>query len=262
MGESRVVIPIFGILDVTGEVIGMWVILAAVTVISLLATRHMRERPGKFQNVIETGVEYLDNYFAGILGKKESRKHLLFLGSLFIFIIFGNYTGLIPGAGLTDYWKAPTSSLSVTLGLSIITFFYLQGSSIHARGFLGYLKRFISPIAIMLPLLLLDEFIKPASLALRLFGNIFGEETVTEQLYEIFPIGAPIVMMVLSLLFCALGLLSAALCFAMVARVYLARANRAPVVWGGALSRKETAKLAAAVLAVIAAVVVTEVTKP
>ena len=146
MGESRVVIPIFGILDVTGEVIGMWVVLAAVTVISLLATRHMRERPSKFQNVIETGVEYLDNYFAGILGKKESRKHFLFLGSLFIFIIFGNYTGLIPGAGLTDYWKAPTSSLSVTLGLGIITFFYLQGSSIHARGFLGYLKRFISPI--------------------------------------------------------------------------------------------------------------------
>ena len=262
MGESRVVIPIFGILDVTGEVIGMWVVLAAVTVISLLATRHMRERPGKFQNVIETGVEYLDNYFAGILGKKESRKHFLFLGSLFIFIIFGNYTGLIPGAGLPDYGKAPTSSLSVTLGLGIITFFYLQGSSIHARGFLGYLKRFISPIAIMLPLLLLDEFIKPASLALRLFGNIFGEETVTEQLYEILPIGAPIVMMVLSLLFCALGLLSAVLCFAMVARVYLARANRAPVAWGGALSRKETAKLAAAVLAVIAAVVVTEVTKP
>ena len=180
MGESRVVIPIFGILDVTGEVIGMWVVLAAVAVISLLATRHMRERPGKFQNVIETGVEYLDNYFAGILGKKESRKHFLFLGSLFIFIIFGNYTGLIPGAGLTDYWKAPTSSLSVTLGLGIITFFYLQGSSIHAHGFLGYLKRFISPIAIMLPLLLLDEFIKPASLALRLFGNIFGGMIVVE----------------------------------------------------------------------------------
>jgi len=192
MGESRVVIPIFGILDVTGEVIGMWVILAAVTVISLLATRHMRERPGKFQNVIETGVEYL-----------------------------GNYTGLIPGAGLTDYWKAPTSSLSVTLGLGIITFFYLQGSSIHAHGFLGYLKRFISPIAIMLPLLLLDEFIKPASLALRLFGNIFGEETVTEQLYEILPIGAPIVMMVLSLLFCALQ----AIVFTTLVSIYLQEAT-------------------------------------
>ena len=53
-------------------------------------------------------------------------------------------------------------------------------------------------------LLLLDEVIKPASLALRLFGNIFGEETVTENLYHLLPIGAPIIMMVLSLLFCAI----------------------------------------------------------
>ena len=65
-----------------------------------------------------------------------------------------------------------------------------------------------------------------------------------------------------SLLFCALGLMSAVLCFAMVARVYRARANRAPVEWGGALSRKEMAKIAAAVLAVIAAVIVSGVTKP
>ena len=65
-----------------------------------------------------------------------------------------------------------------------------------------------------------------------------------------------------SLLFCTLGLMSAVLCFAMVARVYLARANRAPVEWGGALTRKEIAKIAAAVLAVAAAVIVSGVTKP
>ena len=65
-----------------------------------------------------------------------------------------------------------------------------------------------------------------------------------------------------SLIFCVLGLMSAVLCFAMVARVYRARANRAPVEWGGALSRKEMAKIAAAVLAVIAAVIVSGVTKP
>ena len=221
MGESRVVIPLFGILDVTGEVIGMWVILAAVALVSVLVTRHLRERPGKFQNVIETGVEYLDNYFGGILGHEEARKHFLFLGSLFVFIIFGNYSGLIPGVGLTDYWKAPTSSLSVTLGLGVVTFFYLQGASVHAHGFLGYLKRFVSPIAIMLPLLILDEFIKPASLALRLFGNIFGEETVTEQLYELLPIGAPIVMMVLSLLFCSLQ----AIVFTTLVAIYLQEAT-------------------------------------
>lgn len=222
MGEaSTVVIPIFGILDVTGEVIGMWILLAAVALVSWLATRHLKERPGKFQNVIEMGVEYLDNYFCNLLGHERGRKHLLFLGSLFIFIIFSNYSGLIPGVGLTDWWKAPTSSLSVTLGLGIVTFFYLQGSSIKAHGFLGYLKRFISPIAIMLPLLILDEFIKPASLALRLFGNIFGEETVTEQLYELLPIGAPIVMMVLSLLFCALQ----AIVFTTLVAIYLQEAT-------------------------------------
>ena len=65
-----------------------------------------------------------------------------------------------------------------------------------------------------------------------------------------------------SLIFCALGLMSAVLCFAMMARVYLARANRAPVEWGGKLTRKEVAKVAAAVLAVIAAVIVSGVTKP
>ena len=72
----------------------------------------------------------------------------------------------------------------------------------------------------MLPLLILDEFIKPASLALRLFGNIFGEETVTEQLYEILPIGAPIIMMVLSLLFCAIQ----AVVFTMLTSIYLEEA--------------------------------------
>ena len=70
-------------------------------------------------------------------------------------------------------------------------------------------------------MIILDEFIKPASLALRLFGNIFGEETVTEQLYEILPIGAPIVMMVLSLLFCALQ----AIVFATLVSIYLQEAT-------------------------------------
>ena len=102
MGEpSEVIITIFGILDVTGEVVVMWIILALVAVLSLLVTRHLKERPGKFQNLIETGVEYLDNFFGGIMGKKTSRKYFYFLGSLFIFIIFANYSGLFPGVGLT-----------------------------------------------------------------------------------------------------------------------------------------------------------------
>lgn len=205
MGEpSEVVIPLFGILDITGEVITMWLLIAVLVLLSIYLGKHLQERPGKFQNVIETGIEYLDNSFSANLGKKRARKYFCFLGSLFIFIIFANYSGLLPGVGLTKYLKAPTSSLSVTAGLGVCTFCFLQGAGIKAKGIKGYIKHFISPIIVMLPLLALDEIIKPVSLSLRLFGNIFGEEAVTEQFYEILPVGAPLVMMALSLLFCAL----------------------------------------------------------
>ena len=217
MGESsRVLISIFGVLDVTGEVVGMWIILALVAVICLVVRLRLRERPGKFQNMIETGVEYLEGFFGDAIGREKSRKYFPFLVSLFIFIIFSNYFGLIPGVGLTDYVKAPTSSFSVTVGLGITAFVFLQSAGLRC-GIKHYFKRFVSPMFFMLPLLVLDEFIKPASLALRLFGNVFGEETVTEQLYEILPIGAPVVMMALSVLFCALQ----AVVFTMLVSIYL-----------------------------------------
>ena len=203
MGEkSEVIISLFGIL--------------VIALLSQIVKKNLKERPGKFQNIIETGIEYLDNFFSDILGKKKSRKYFTFLASLFIFIIFSNYSGLIPGVGLTDYVKAPTASLSVTAALGVVTFLFLQISGIRHNA-KHYFKHFVKPMFFMLPLLVLDEIIKPASLALRLYGNIFGEETVTEELYHIFPIGAPVVMMVLSLLFCALQ----AMVFTMLVSIYL-----------------------------------------
>lgn len=201
MGEpSEPIIKIFGVLDITGEVVVMLLIVAVIALVSWLVTRNLRERPGRLQNLLEAGVEYLDNYYTDILGRKNARKYMFFLGSLFCFIIFANYSGLIPGVGITKYLKAPTASLSVTLALGIITFVFLQAAGIQA-GVKHYFRHFVTPIV---PLLLMDELIKPASLALRLFGNIFGEESVTEQLYGLFPIGAPLIMMALSLLFCAI----------------------------------------------------------
>lgn len=217
MGEkSEVIINLFGVLDVTGEVVTMWIMLLVITLLSLIVKRNLKERPGKFQNVIETGIEYLDNFFSDILGKRKSRKYFTFLASLFIFIIFSNYSGMIPGVGLTDYVKAPTASLSVTAALGVLTFIFLQVSGIRHNA-KHYFSHFVKPMFFMLPLLLLDEIIKPASLALRLYGNIFGEEMVTEELYHIFPIGVPVVMMVLSLLFCALQ----AMVFTMLVSIYL-----------------------------------------
>ena len=132
MGEkSEVIISLFGILDVTGEVITMWIMLLVIALLSQIVKKNLKERPGKFQNIIETGIEYLDNFFSDILGKKKSRKYFTFLASLFIFIIFSNYSGLIPGVGLTDYVKAPTASLSVTAALGVVTFLFLQISGLR-----------------------------------------------------------------------------------------------------------------------------------
>ncbi len=217
MGEkSRVLFSLFGILDVTGEVVTMWLILLLAAIVSLVVKHSLKERPSKFQNVIETGIEALDNFFSDTLGAEKARRFFTFLASLFVFIIFSNYSGLIPGVGITDYVKAPTASLSVTVALGIITFVFLQVAGLK-MGVKRYFRRFVTPMFFMLPLLLLDEFIKPASLALRLYGNIFGEETVTEELYHIMPIGAPVIMMVLSLLFCALQ----AIVFTMLVSIYL-----------------------------------------
>ena len=59
MGEpSEVVIPLFGILDITGEVITMWLIIAILAALSIYVGKHLQERPGKLQNVIETGIDF------------------------------------------------------------------------------------------------------------------------------------------------------------------------------------------------------------
>lgn len=217
MGEnSEVIISLFGVLDVTGEVIAMWIILLLVTVISLIIKKTLKPQPGKFQNMVETGVEYLDKFFTDLLGTKKARKYFAFLATLFVFIILSNYSGLVPGVGITDYVKAPTASLSVTVGLGIITFLFLQISGIR-HNTKHYFKHFVMPMFFMLPLMLLDEIIKPVSLALRLYGNIFGEETVMEELYHILPVGPPIIMMILSILFCALQ----AMVFTMLVSIYL-----------------------------------------
>ena len=81
----------------------------------------------------------------------------------------------------------------------------------------GYLKSFLS---VMLPLTIVEQLVRPFSLALRLFGNLYGEEMVTENLYSIFPIILPLLMNVLSLLFCLIQ----ALVFTMLLSIYISEA--------------------------------------
>lgn len=217
MEHTSNVLFTIGPIEITGVVVTMWVIIAVLALLSWLATRKMKDVPGTLQNLAEMAVSKLQGYYEGILGPELAEKYFPVLATLFIFIIVCNYAGLLPGAGHIKGFSVPTASLSVTAGLAIVGFFTTHTVGIRERGVKDYLKSFVS---VMLPLTLVETFVRPFSLALRLFGNLFGEEMVTEQLYGIFPILVPLVMNVLSLLFCLIQ----ALVFTMLLSIYIAEA--------------------------------------
>ena len=212
-----------GPLQVTSTVVSMWGIILVLTLLSYLATRKLKDVPGPLQNLAEMAVEKLQSFFADSLGVKHMRKYFPIFATFFIFIIVSNYSGLLPGVGHLKGMAQPTASLSVTAGLGVVAFFTTHIIGVRERGLKRYAVSFAKPLylcVLMLPLNLIEQFIRPMSLALRLYGNMYGEETVTEQLYEIFPIGAPLIMQVLSLLFCLLQ----ALVFTMLLSIYVSEA--------------------------------------
>lgn len=218
--EGTNVLFSIGPLQVTSTVTTMWGVIIVLGLLSYFATRNLKTIPGPLQNVAELAVESLQKYFTGNLGKTIARRYLPIFATFFVFIIVSNYTGILPGFGHVSGLATPTACLSVTAALGIIAFFTTHAVGIRERGFGAYLKTFIMPIAVMLPLNLLEQVIRPVSLALRLYGNMYGEEMVTEQLYEILPIGAPLIMNALSLIFCFIQ----AMVFTMLLSIYVSEA--------------------------------------
>ena len=217
MEETSNVLFSIGPIEITGVIVTIWVITAVLTVLSILATRNMKDVPGPLQNLAEQAVGKLHGYYSNILGETLTDKCFPVLATVFVFIIVSNYSGLLPGAGHLKAFKVPTASLSVTAGLAIVGFFTIHTVGVKERGWKGYLKSFLS---VMLPLTLIEQFVRPFSLALRLFGNLYGEEMVTENLYTIFPVLVPLVMQVLSILFCLIQ----ALVFTMLLSLYISEA--------------------------------------
>lgn len=217
MEETGNVLFSIGPLEVTGTVVTMWAIIAILTLVSWLATRRMKDVPGKLQNIAEWAVSSLQSYFEGTLGAKYTKKYFPVFATFFIFIIVSNYSGLLPGAGHIKGFSVPTASLSVTAALALIAFFVTHVIGVKERGFGKYLWGIFTSMTIPLFFLaIIEQFIRPLSLALRLYGNLYGEESVTEYLYRLFPIGLPLVMNILSLLFCFIQ----ALVFTMLISIY------------------------------------------
>jgi len=220
MEEASDVLFSIGPLEITGTVTTMWAIIAVIALFCFLATRKLTEVPGTAQNLAEMAVEKLQSYFASNLGYHHMRKYFPIFATFFIFIIVSNYSGILPGAGHLSAFKVPTACLSVTAGLGIIAALTTHTIGVKEKGFGKYLMSFLKPTLIMLPLNLIEQVVRPFSLALRLYGNMFGEEMVTEKLYEIFAIAAPLIMQVMSLIFCFIQ----AMVFTMLLSIYTSEA--------------------------------------
>ncbi len=150
-----------------------------VGIIFILAAKKSSLIPGKMQNALEFLVEALFGLISGILGKKHAVRYFPYLATLFVFIWCNNMMGIIP------FFKSSTSVITTTLPLALLTFIYVQYTALTSQGLFKYLYHLAgSPTNLVTYLLapfmfvlhLIGEISRPITLALRLFGNIFGHD--------------------------------------------------------------------------------------
>ena len=173
--------------SITNTILSTWVVMAVVLLIAFFGTRRLRMVPDGYQNLLELTWEKLEDW-AVSLGGAEAARHVSLFVAFFLFILFSNWSGLIPFFGKIEALRAPTSDLNVTVGLALVAFIYFHFRGFQALGLRGYLGKFFvfsgfknGPANGVIDLFVgfiefMLEFIKPVTLSMRLFGNIYGGE--------------------------------------------------------------------------------------
>ena len=205
-------------------------LMALLAIVGTMAGKRVKVRPeGKpnsLANTVEAAAEGFQNYLIGIMGREMALKYTPLIATFFFTILLMNYAGLVPGL------MAPTANPNVPIGLAIVAFFATHIIAIKEAGFKSWITHFVGePVwlaPLNFPLHIIGEFIKPLSLAIRLLGNVFGEETVVVQLVALgigvlaamnLPFGLPfnLLMMMLGTFFGALQ----ALVFSTLLAIYI-----------------------------------------
>lgn len=212
---------LFG-LEVTSVTTTMWALMLLLAIVAYLTSKKLEKIPTRrLQVFMEMILEKILEFLTDIMGDEtKAKRYFPLLATFFILILLSNYSGLLPGAGHLPGLQAPTSTWSVTAAFAIIVFFATHYYGFKTKG-LGYFRHFIEPVPILLPLNIIEEFTKPLSLSLRLFGNIYGEEMVVAVLFSLVPLLIPLPMQLLGILF---GLIQAFV-FTMLASIYIATAT-------------------------------------
>jgi F-type H+-transporting ATPase subunit a len=182
----------------------------------------------RWQNLVEVLVDGMRRQIRDI-SRQDKHSHLVFVGSLFLFILVSNLLQIVPG------YVAPTASLSTTAGLAICVFVSVPLYGILSRGLGGYLKQYIRPTFLMLPFNVLGELSRTLALAVRLFGNIMSGTKVAAILLSLAPLFFPVLLHALGLL---TGVIQAYI-FSVLAMVYIASASRAQAERSGEPQKDE-----------------------
>lgn len=167
------------------------VLVSAITVLTIFllvfwASRKMQLRPSGKQNVLEYVYEMTINFTKGNLGEDESKRYNLFFFVLFTFLVLANNLGLMTKIETPEghnFWTSPTANMAYDFGLALIATVFCHAEGIRRQGIKGYLKGFVTPLA-MTPMNILEEVTNVASLALRLYGNIFAGEVLVTLLLQ------------------------------------------------------------------------------
>ena len=164
-----------------------WIVMGVIIVLAVVLSFGVSLVPGKRQNALEYAYEGLAN-FATSLGGPGARKYVPIFVAFFLFILLSNWSGLLPFVGRTEQLRAPTSDVNVTIGLALVAFSLFHIEGVRALGFRGYLGKFFNfsgfkdglgagVIALFVGVLeFFLEFVKPVTLSMRLFGNIYAGE--------------------------------------------------------------------------------------
>jgi F-type H+-transporting ATPase subunit a len=207
---TATVVVRLGPIALTATVVTTWLLIAVLAIACRLATRRMTVMPGGLQVVIETLAGAIEEQIGAIVNREPS-EFVPLLGTLFIFLVAANLAGVLPGV------HAPTSSLETPAALAVIIFVSVHIFGVRMRGVIGYLKGYLKPNPLLLPLNILSEFTRTFSLMMRLFGNIMSDELVVAIVVALAGLLVPIPFMAFQIL---VGLVQAYI-FSVLAAVYI-----------------------------------------
>lgn len=183
--DTAFTIPLFGGIKVAESVAVTWIIMAVMVGASILFVRNLKvEHPGKKQLVLEAIYTFFYHFFDDMLGE-HGKRYISYLITVVWFLGIANSISLF---GL----KPPTKDIGVTAAISIMSIVFIEYSAIHAKGFMGTIRAFADPVPVLVPINILELFIRPLSLCMRLFGNVLGSFVVMELLKGLFAFFLPV----------------------------------------------------------------------